>query len=70
MINKSRITLTLPARRYQDVDDCLSAAAADTAARYHLSGWDLEPRWANADRTAIEVTVPAWAIVEMGEDLP
>lgn len=70
MIDKRPITLTIPARRYIDCDDCLTAAADSTAARYGLEGWDLDARWADEDRTAILVTVPAWAILEMGEDLP
>lgn len=70
MIDRRRITLTLPARRYADCDDCLTAAADHMAYLYHLPGWDLEPRWANDDRDAILVTVPAWAILEKGEELP
>jgi hypothetical protein len=52
------IKITVDAAQYQDSDDCLAAAAADMAAERGLEGWDLAPRWADSERTRIELTVP------------
>ena len=48
----------IDATPYQDDDDCLLAAAESYAADHDLVGWDLEPRWGDADRTIIVLTVP------------
>lgn len=53
--------ITIDARRYEDHDDCLSAAAAEMVALHpHLRGWDLAARWADDTREAITLTVPEW----------
>lgn len=54
-------TLRIDARRYEDHDDCLAAAAADVARERGLEGWDLSPRWEDEQRNAILVDVPEWA---------
>lgn len=55
-------TITVPARRYADADDCLAAAAADYVARHpDAAGYDLSPRWADDDRDTIALDVPAGA---------
>lgn len=52
-------TITVDAKRYEDHDDCLTAAADEYAAGHDLQGWDLEPRWASKEREAILLTVPS-----------
>lgn len=48
------------ASRYEDEDDCLSAAAEDYAEQHGLRGWDLAPRWEDdRNREVIILTVPA-----------
>ena len=62
-------TVSVPASRYEDEDDCLSAAAADyIAAHPSLAGWDLSPRWVDEQRDEIEMTVPAWAVETAGQE--
>lgn len=52
-------TLRLPARRYEDYDDCLTAAARDAAIEHECQGWDLHPRWEDEmSRDVILVDVP------------
>lgn len=53
--------IVIDAKRYEDFDDCLSAAADDYAAKHGLEGWDLAPRWADEQRDEILLTVPDWA---------
>lgn len=55
------IEIRVPAKQYEDEDDCLQAAAADYAEQHDLQGWDLSPRWADEQREEIVLTVPAWA---------
>ena len=55
------ITLRIDAKRYEDADDCLAAAAADVAAERGLQGWDLSPRWEDEQRETILVDIPAHA---------
>jgi len=38
----------IPARDYEDHDDCLRAASDDYAAKHGLQGWDLMPGWEDA----------------------
>ncbi len=50
--------ITIPAAQYDDCDDCLQAAADDYAAAHGLQGWDLSPRYEDAQREIIVLTVP------------
>jgi hypothetical protein len=54
----TQMTVRIPAKRYEDEDDCLSAAARDYAHEHDLVGWDLAPRWEDDQRDAILLTVP------------
>ena len=54
-------TIRIDARRYEDHDDCLTAAAADVARERGLEGWDLSPRWADDQRDTILLDVPVIA---------
>lgn len=63
-------TIRIDARRYEDQDDCLSAAQADYAAEHGLEGWDLEARWEDDQRDAILLTVPAAATLLANEQPP
>ena len=56
-------TIRISARRYEDCDDCLSAAAADVAEELGLEGWDLSPRWETEERDHILVDVPGDGVV-------
>jgi hypothetical protein len=51
-------TVTVDARKYQDEDDCLSAAERDAREHYGLAGWDLHPRWEDDQREHIVLTLP------------
>lgn len=51
--------ITIPAAKYADHDDCLSAAAEDYATTHDLAGWDLDPQWADDQRDEIILTVPS-----------
>lgn len=51
-------TIRIDAKRYEDHDDCLRAAADEYAAAHDLEGWDLEARWEDNQRNAILLTVP------------
>lgn len=58
-------TITVPASRYEDHDDCLAAAAAYVARTRRLAGWDLGARWVGGDsgqREEIALDIPAWAL--------
>lgn len=57
MGNKT-ITIRINSRRYEDYDDCLTAAAEDYAAAHDLDGWDLSPRWEDEQRDHILLDVP------------
>lgn len=51
-------TIRIPAARYEDYDDCLTAAANDVAEERGLQGWDLSPRWEDDERDTILIDVP------------
>ena len=56
-------SVTVTVRADADADDCLGAAAATYIATHpSLAGWDLEPRWSDADRETVDLTIPAWAV--------
>lgn len=50
--------ITIDSQRYQDHDDCLGAAEVDIREAMDLDGWDLSTRWADGDRSEIELDVP------------
>jgi transcriptional regulator with XRE-family HTH domain len=51
--------IRVSSKRYEDYDDCLTAAAEDYIASHpKLEGWDLDPRWEDEDRDVILLTVP------------
>jgi hypothetical protein len=56
--------IRLAAKRYEDFDDCLQAAADDYLIQNDLDGWlegwDLRPRWENDQREFIILTVPVF----------
>ncbi len=52
-------TISVPAKKYEDCDDCLHAAEADVQAERGLQGWSLNPRWEDNQRDAILLDVPA-----------
>lgn len=57
---KTQTTIELPAKRYEDHDDCLAAAVADVARERGLEEWQCEARWQggeSGDREVIEVEV-------------
>lgn len=58
----THLTLTVSAKDYEDADDCLAAAARDVAGDLDLVGYDLSPRWADEDRDAIALDIPAHAV--------
>ena len=56
------MTLRIDARRYEDEDDCLAAAAESVAQGLDLAGWDLSQRWEDdATREVILLAIPDWA---------
>lgn len=58
-------TIRINAKRYEDEDDCLAAAAAEMVLkRPYLQGWDLRARWESEQRDAILLDVPAWTLQE------
>jgi hypothetical protein len=57
------MTVRIPARQYEDEEDCLSTAASDYAREYGLVGWDLAPEWEDEQRETILLTVPGPGIV-------
>ena len=52
------VTIRLSAKKYEDHDDCLTAAANDIAELLSLAGWNLSPRWADEKREEILIDVP------------
>jgi hypothetical protein len=54
----SNLTLRIAAKKYQDFDDCLTAAAEDVAEERGLQGWDLNARWEDEQRDVILIDVP------------
>ncbi len=61
-MSANQVTVRVEAKRYEDHDDCLTAAAEDYSAKHGLLGWDLAPRWDDDDRTFIALYVPAFAV--------
>lgn len=59
--------ISIPARSYQDADNCLSVAQDDARQALDLAGWDLAPRWGDDDRETISLTVPAHAAQQAKE---
>ena len=61
-------TISVSSKRYEDEDDCLSAAAAEYVEEHpELAGYSLCPRWEGGDagsREAILLDLPAWFVVE------
>ena len=55
------VMIRVSAKKYEDIDDCLAAAAADVAADRNLDGWDLHPRWEDEQRDAILLIIPSYA---------
>lgn len=53
-------TITVSAKPYEDCDDCLSAAAKAICEQFGLAGYDLCPRWVDAECDSIRLTVPDW----------
>lgn len=62
------VTVRVGARRYEDHDDCLAAAAEDYSDKHGLVAWTLSPRWDDDDRTVIALSVPAFAIGDCAND--
>lgn len=57
-------TITVAAARYIDSDDCLADAAADYAKRHpETEGYDMSPRFADANRDVILLDVPSWTLM-------
>lgn len=57
------VVATLDARSYEDHDDCLAAALADTAADLGLESWELEAHWADDARDEIVVVKTSKSLV-------
>lgn len=58
-----RNTISLPARQFEDHDDCLSAAAESYIESHpDLAGWELSPRWEDDNREAILLDLPEWHV--------
>lgn len=55
-------TIRVAAARYEDEDDCLSAAAETVARERDLTGYDLDARWEDDERDAILLDIPAYAV--------
>jgi hypothetical protein len=62
-------TIRLPAKKYEDCDNCLAAAELDIAIHRGLAGWDLSPRWEDNEREHILLDVPHFAL-RSDDDLP
>ncbi len=61
-------TVTVDAKRYEDHDDSLAAAAADYAAEHGLESWEVTAAWHGGEhgqRDEIALRVPAAAQVEV-----
>jgi hypothetical protein len=61
MTSKYTKTVTVSARRYQDYDDSLSAAAFVYADEHGLDWWQVTAAWVggeDGEREEIELTVP------------
>jgi hypothetical protein len=49
--------ITVPAKQYEDHDDCLEAARQDYIAEHGCDEWTVEARWENDERDNIVLTV-------------
>lgn len=43
-------------KKYEDFDDCLTAAARDFVRRRHVAMWRVSAQWGDTDRETIEIT--------------
>ncbi len=57
-VDLSTNPVEIPARVYEDSDDCLAAAEHDIRIRFRLSSWQVEARWQDEQRETILVSVP------------
>lgn len=57
-ITDRSITICVPAKAYEDFDDCLEAAAEAERERRGLDGYDLCPRWEDDERDYILLDIP------------
>ena len=56
-------TIEISAKRYEDEDDCLLAAADDYISEHpEAEGYDLSPRWQDEERDVILLDVPRVAV--------
>lgn len=55
-------TIRIAASRYEDAEDCLSAAAADVASARDLAGYEFGARWEDDERDTILLDIPAHAL--------
>jgi hypothetical protein len=59
-LHNQGVSVSVSAAPYADFDDSLAAAESDYKTRRpELSGWNLWPKWANADRSEILLEIPA-----------
>ena len=55
----TKTTILVPAKKYEDSDNCLTDAAVDVAEERGLELWQVEARWEDDQRDNIEVTITA-----------
>jgi hypothetical protein len=56
------ITIVVDARRYEDYDDSLLAAADHVRSALRIRGWDVDARWDDdLSHEFILLTIPAWS---------
>jgi hypothetical protein len=55
--NMTTTTYTLPARKFEDFDDCLAAACEEIAKKLDVELWQTNARWDDEMRDAVVVTV-------------
>jgi len=51
-------TIEISSKVYEDLDDCLSAAAEDYASDHGLESWQVTAEWQDDEREVIVLTVP------------
>lgn len=63
--------ITVSSARYQDHDDCLTAAAADYANDHDLEDWEVTAAWADeeSNRREIVLTVPTESVAAVVVDI-
>ena len=49
--------VTLPARQFEDYDDCLAAACAHVCQRFGAESWQVSARWEDSQRDNITVEI-------------